>query len=118
MKDIDESALNWVDRLGLAWCRLNTLEWDELVGPKPPCFDDLPSEPPRGLIARIKDENWRKHRISKKDYIKPAMDSIVNIIGEANVSRCWWLFAIEESEDSWLTWYSAKCADALFRKTR
>ena len=66
----DESKLDWVDRLGLAYCRLNRWEWDEsLLGPKPDPHED---------------ENYRSR----------VMIRIETIIGYANVSRCWWVYEL------------------------
>ena len=40
--EINETELSSVDRLGLAYCRLNRYEWDNILGEKPANFDDLP----------------------------------------------------------------------------
>ena len=34
-EEIDENALSFTDRLGLALCRLNCGEWDDFLGPRP-----------------------------------------------------------------------------------
>ena len=75
--EIDENALSFTDRLGLAWCRLNCGEWDDFLGGKPPqCIN-------RKVMLAIED-----------------------IIGTANVSRCWFLFALGKPEKDWLRWYT------------
>ena len=40
LNEEQEKKLNYVDRLGLAYCRLNSWEWDDAVGPKPEGFDE------------------------------------------------------------------------------
>ena len=80
----DESKLDWVDRLGLAYCRLNRWEWDEsLLGPKPDPHED---------------ENYRSR----------VMIRIETIIGYANVSRCWWVYELGATVEDWLRWYIAQ----------
>lgn len=101
MFQVDESKLNRVDRLGLAWCRLICYKWDELIGKKPDGFDDLPDTNP-------KRKPWQKRKPSKADYIRPAYKAIEEIIGEANCIRCWWLFFLGKTEDEWLRWYVAR----------
>ena len=85
-RDIDETQLNCIDRLGLAYCRLNGFEWDDILGPAPNEFDKLP-------------------KAQKDDYIKPAIEAIRSIIGEANCSRCWWMFKLGKSKEEWFRWY-------------
>lgn len=75
-----------IDRLGLAWCRLNCYEWDPFLGDEPPGYAQM--------------SNDEKHTV-----IRPMMLGIESIIGEANISRCWWKYQITESEEEWLTWY-------------
>lgn len=89
---VDESKLSFDERLGLAWCRLNQYEWDELVGPKPPEFDEIP-------------EVSVKRQPDKGAYIRPAMLAIEAIIGKANCSRYWWRFVLEKTEEDWFRWY-------------
>lgn len=101
MISIDESKLNFTDRLGLAYCRLNRCEWDEIFGPKPDGFDALPDFPPKKRL-------FRKKRPSKHDYVFPAIMTIESIIGRANTSRCWWLFALGKTEAEWLHWFAVK----------
>lgn len=98
MLQVDESKLNRIDRLGLAYCRLNDYQWDDLIGPKPEGFDDLP----RSVKRRWP---WQKKKPCKSDYIRPAIEGIESIIGEANISRCWWLFVLGKTEEEWFRWY-------------
>lgn len=95
--NINEASLSSVDRLGLAWCRLNSGEWDNIIGDKPSMFDSLPDSP-RG---------WRRifHRPTKSTYLLPAMAAINATIGEENISRCWWVFALGRTEAQWRDWY-------------
>ena len=94
------SSLDHVERLGLAFCRLNNWEWDPMLGPKPEGFDDLPHFDPRGSLMRKIIP-----RRTKEDYITPVMHRITEIIGKANTSRCWWLFSLGRTEREWLRWY-------------
>lgn len=91
MSTVDKSKLDRTDRLGLAWCRLNSFVWDEIIGEKPPGFDELP--------------NYAEGKASKHDYVHPAILGIESIIGEANASRCWWVFKLGKTEEEWLRWY-------------
>lgn len=95
---VDESKLNRTDRLGLAWCRLNCGVWDEILGPMPDGFEDLP-------LVTLERRIFQKKQPCKFDFIAPAKRAIVSIVGEANVSRCWWLFVLGKTEDEWLQWY-------------
>lgn len=88
MQDIDESELSPVERLGLAWCRLNGFEWDELVGPKPEGFDELPDIP--------------KAIPSKYCFVRRHMESIEQTLGHEYLNLCWWRFELGKSEEEWL----------------
>lgn len=92
---IDENALNRTDRLGLAFCRLNSWGWDEIVGPKPEGFDEMPDS--------IPGQRWAPG--TKSFYIGPALRGIDRIIGEGNTSRCHWIFNLRRTEEEWLQWY-------------
>lgn len=82
MVNVDESKLDKTDRLGLAWCRLNCFEWDEdLLGEKP-CDSEV--------------------------VVRRAMDAIEQIIGDANVSRCWHIFVLGKTEAEWFRWYTVE----------
>lgn len=96
---IDESTLSQTDRLGLAWCRLNKWEWDEILGPKPKDFDHLPKTLPNGIFVH------RSQLKSKIDYTRPAKKAIESVIGEANASRCWHVYELGRTEEEWLRWY-------------
>lgn len=91
MIDVDESKLDRIDRLGLACCRLDCFEWDEIIGEKPDGFDALP--------------NYVKGKLSRYDYVRPASLGVKSIIGEANASRCWWKFVLGKTEEEWFRWY-------------
>ena len=94
----DISSLNDVDRLGVAACRLNCWEWDDILGPKPEGFDSLPEYTPKRHF-------WERKKVSKHDFVYPARNAIKNIIGEANISRCWWKYILGKSDEEWFRWY-------------
>lgn len=73
---IDEGHLNRTERLGLAYCRLNSFEWDPI-----------------------------QRKPSKCDFVAPAIMAIKSIIGEANTSRYWWRFELHKSDEEWFHWY-------------
>lgn len=95
---VDVSTLNNVDRLGVAACRLNRWEWDDILGPKPEGFDSLPN-----FIQ--KRHFWERKKPSKQDFVTPAYNAIKSIIGEANISRCWWKYFLGRSDEEWFNWY-------------
>lgn len=99
---LNENRLSYIDRLGLAYCRLNNYEWDPLLGPKPWDFDTLPAyiPPKKFLFWRSRKQTRCKHFITW-----PAAQAILSIIGEANASRCHWMFELMRTEDEWLEWY-------------
>lgn len=99
---IDEANLSMVDRLGLAYCRLISGEWDNILGPKPSDFDSLPrfSDNKRRLFFKPKKSPRSKHSLTW-----PAAQAIESIIGKANTSRCWWKFELLRTEAEWLRWY-------------
>lgn len=99
MIQIDESKLNEVDRLGLAYCRLNCSEWDDILGPKPDGFDEIPKYPAPWW------KFWKRNQISQHDIIIQRMRNIKSMIGKANASRCWWIFALGRTEEEWKVWY-------------
>lgn len=99
MKPVDESKLNAIDRLGLAYCRLGGWQWDDLLGPKPLGFDSLPN------YDRRKFRSLRKPVPTRYDFIRPKILAIEEIIGRANTSRCWWIFKLGRTEDEWRVWY-------------
>lgn len=87
----DENVTNENDRLGLAFCRLNSWEWDEYIGEKPDGFDNLP----------IYDER----QVSKYDYVNGPIDAIISIIGDANASWYLWKYEFGKTRSEWLKWY-------------
>ena len=87
MKNIDETTLNFEQRLGLAYCRLNSWQWDNIVGPKPNDFDDI------------------EDLSVKSEYLHEPFQRIANIIGERNCSKYWWIFVLDKTEDEWVEWY-------------
>ena len=78
-KDIDDSQLSFVDRLGLAYCRLNSYEWDPILGEEPPS--------------------------ASNSFYYRKMNAIKDLIGDENASRCWWLFELRKTEEEWRAWY-------------
>jgi len=74
---VDEESLNFRDRLGLACCRLSCGEWDEFLGPEP----------------------------EEDDYTYSSMRAIEDILGSAECSKYWWLFALGRTEEEWMKWY-------------
>lgn len=100
-RDIDESQFSYIDRLGLAYCRLSRYEWDDIIGPKPESFDSLPDY----IVSKRRPRRVSKHLPSKSDYVAPPIKAIRSIIGEANCSRCWWLFVLGRTESEWFQWY-------------
>ncbi len=102
IRDVDESSLNKIDRLGLAWCRLNHSEWDNILGSKPEGFDEMREFPAPWW------KFWERRKTTKYDIVLPRMNNIEKLIGEANVSRCWWLFVLGRTEEEWEKWYMNK----------
>lgn len=68
-------------------------------------FWDLSRKASRSFRQDRPIEGSEKKQLCKEDYIRPAMRAIKSIIGDANVSRCWWLFELGKTEDEWLRWY-------------
>ena len=108
---VDESKLSWIDRLGVAYCRLNGYEWDDILGPKPEGFDELPVDSPKAGV-------FRKHIPCKRDFTGPACYAIKKIIGEANASRCWWVYKLGRTEEAWFRWYTRECFKEYFEANR
>lgn len=101
MREIEEGTLFSIERLGLAYCRLNVFEWDEIVGEKPPGFDKMPDFPESSDSLDLMKRNY----LTKHDFLQPAIEAIRELIGEANTSRCWWKFQKIGSEAEWFKWY-------------
>ena len=83
-------------RLGLAWCRLNMYEWDTLVGPRPPDWDNLPTISKKPLFGNRKP--------SKHDYVREPMQRILFMIGRHTSLLCWWVFVLKRSPTDFLQW--------------
>jgi len=104
LDSIDVSSLNKTDRLGLAYSRLKCALWDEILGPKPVGFDDLPK-----FSEDIKKPfRPRQHTRSKYDYTNTAAEAIEEIIGEANISRFQWVVVFGRTEEDWFRWYTVE----------
>lgn len=84
-------------RLGLAWCRLNMYEWDDIVGPKPPNWDNLPTTSKEPLFGKKKP--------SKSEYVKKPMEKIKHMIGTQTTTLCWWVFVLKKPPTDFLQWY-------------
>ena len=97
----EKMALTDVDRLGLAYCRLNCGLWDNILGPKPDSVVLCGSDEPTAKVI---------YGIAASEDIKVTemMAAIQSIIGEANTSRCWWIFILEKSENEWFRWYTVE----------
>ena len=84
---------NSLDRLCLAYSRLNSGEWDEIVGPKPEGFDGLP------------DFSADKRTATKEKATYAPMKAIESIVGEARLSHYHFLHVLGKTEDEWFRWY-------------
>lgn len=92
LETIDESKLSPVERMGLAYCRLNCWDWDELIGEKPDGFEQMTNE-------------------EKHGYIEPQLDRIEQILGSPYTSRCWWVYELGKTEEEWLEWRKSRMPD-------
>lgn len=70
-------------RLGLAYCRLEGLVWDEAVGPKPKGFDEAPDSIKHFVVQR-------------------PMRQLEAMLGETYLDRCRWVYDQRKSEKSWI----------------
>lgn len=70
-------------RLGLAYCRLEGLVWDEAVGPKPKGFDEAPDPTKLFIVQR-------------------PMRQLEAMLGETYLDRCRWVYDQRKSEKSWI----------------
>ncbi len=113
--DIDEESLSKTDRLGVAYCRLNSWNWDEYICQKPDGFDTLPKFDRYSLerinhpvimrfLSWILPEKFAKKK-TKDDYIRRAMKAIEMEIGAANASRCHWVYGMKRTEEEWRAWW-------------
>lgn len=95
-----ESSLNERERLGLAWCRLNCLEWDDYIGEKPVEFDALP------IYVKLSIFPFTGKKESKFNVTYPIMRCIESILGEAETDWYWWRFALERTDrEAWIKQY-------------
>ena len=92
MTDSDESKLSPIERLGLAYCRLNCWVWDELIGAKPDGFEQMTNEEKRG-------------------YIEPQLNRIEQMLGKPYTDRCWWVYEMGKTEEEWLEWRASRMPD-------
>ncbi|MGN0776042.1 MAG: hypothetical protein ACI4MM_05115 [Candidatus Ventricola sp.] len=104
--DVDERTLGPMERLGLAYCRLESLEWDERAGEKPEGFDKTP------------EAFYVSH-------IQPQLLRIERILGNPYIERCRWVFDRRESEERWLEFRemviseeTAYCGHDTFKRIR
>lgn len=97
-RTIDEAGLTREERLGLAACRMNCWMWDEYIGPKPEGFDQLPT-------YTIKHD---PAILTKFDVLEMPTRLIKSEIGEANISKYWWIFELGETEEAWKKWYETE----------
>lgn len=92
LETIDEGKLSPIERMGLAYCRLNCWIWDELAGDKPDGFEQMTNE-------------------EKHGYIEPQLDRIEQILGSPYTSRCWWVYELGKTEEEWLEWRKSRMPD-------
>lgn len=108
--DINKDELSSLDRLGLAYCLLNSYQWDELFGPKPDGFDELP-------ILGPKEGNlfhFRRGR-GKHDYVSPLAKLLRYILGDALTSFYWCKFTLGDTEDRWEKWFTEEIESEFIR---
>lgn len=86
-------------RLAEAYERFNRFEWDDLAGPKPDGFDDLPNYRKEHRLPK------QRKTVFKEDYVKPAMEGIRRIIGDAAISEYRFTEVMGLSYEEWLQWY-------------
>lgn len=101
LREVNEAALSETERLALAACRLNTWEWDEIIGPKPEGFDDLPEYDNRRL------KSVRRKIRTKRDYLIGPLHLIKMKIGEAEISRFYWVYVLGRTEEEWRRWWES-----------
>lgn len=101
-----DGSVDYLERLGIAWCRLSNWQWDELLGDKPEGFDDLPETVP---FRRF----FPKRENCKMNIVLPLMNKIERIIGDAGTSRAWWKYELGRSEEEWREWYEKRIKNPL-----
>lgn len=75
--------LSPMERLGLAYCRLEGLHWDEYIGPKPKGWDNARDDERFAIVQ----EHLRR---------------IETILGKVYLDRCRWVYDARSSEQSWI----------------
>lgn len=80
---LSEMTQEEIDRWGLAYCRANCWEWDELFGEKPDGFDDMPTFA-RGFWQRRKYKNN-----TKRYWLEGWIIELRYVLGEETLDRCW-----------------------------
>lgn len=98
---VDESKLSRTDRLALAVCRLDHGEWDYILGAKPEGYDNLPDYERINRFTGKRKPCQFEHRMR-------ASAAIRSIIGDAVVSRFYWIYGLGRSEEEWFLWYISK----------
>lgn len=89
----DSADLTEKERLGLAYCRFNAWQWDDIFAPCPENFYSLPSF--------SNDPNT----LTRDMYIKRPMEQINEKLSTAERSMYWWKFRLKKTEAEWRQWY-------------
>lgn len=89
----EQTNLTEEERLGLAYCRFNCWQWDDIFCPCPEGFYDLPrfSDKP-GVLTR-------------EGFIDVQLEEIERTLTPAQQSMYWWKFEMNATEDEWRQWY-------------
>lgn len=87
----EKPDMSETDRLGLAYCRLNSWLWDDIAGECPKDFYSLP--------------RYRNLGKSRKAYIEKPISEIRAKLGKENCSKYWWLYSLGKTEEAWREWY-------------
>lgn len=89
----EQTNLTEEERLGLAYCRFNCWQWDDIFCPCPEGFYDLPRfSNGAGVLTREK-------------YIRRPKKQIEEYLGKTKTSMYWWKFELGRSESEWREWY-------------
>ena len=81
--NISEIVSSSEERLGLAWCRMNLWEWDNLFGTIPVDFEN-----------------------NKYKYLRDPMNYITDKIGYKNCLKYWWKFHLHKTEEEFENWWN------------
>lgn len=87
----EKPDMSETDRLGLAYCRLNSWLWDDIVGECPKDFYSLP--------------RYASCEKSRRVYIEQPFKELREKLGAENCSKYWWIYKLGEPEDAWREWY-------------